>query len=123
MFCNYCGTSNPDDSNFCSKCGKALNKQCSTGSPATTEEIYTVEIFRVSQMYLLNPGINISVDGDERLSIDNGKSVKLRLPRGKHIIIFSALSRKKEIEINLDRDTLITLKWNRLTGAIEAVQS
>jgi hypothetical protein len=24
MYCNFCGAANPDDANFCSKCGKAL---------------------------------------------------------------------------------------------------
>ena len=33
MFCNYCGTANPDDASFCNACGRAVNKPAAAVPP------------------------------------------------------------------------------------------
>ena len=118
MFCNYCGHKNPDDGNFCSKCGKAL---CDAGPEAqiAQKELYAVTVFRESQAYLINPPINIMVDGKEPFSVSNGGTLKIQLPAGEHRFLFSQTMRKREVTVSLPGDKLIRLRWNRLTGAIE----
>lgn len=117
MFCNYCGKSNPDDSKFCSGCGKII---VGDSEPVICEEqMHTVDIFRDSQAYLINPPINILIDNETRCSIANGASLQLKLQGGEHSITFSQSARKKTIKFDLTKDTSIRVKWNRITGAIE----
>jgi zinc ribbon protein len=33
MFCNYCGTANPDDASFCNACGRPINKPATALPP------------------------------------------------------------------------------------------
>ena len=37
MYCNQCGAANPDDANFCGKCGKALAKESTPQSASVTK--------------------------------------------------------------------------------------
>lgn len=120
MFCNYCGAQNPDDSNFCSKCGRAFNKIPHPADNNPTK--YKLNIFRISQLYLVNPPINISITHDnhtDQMSIENGQNLSLSLEKGEYQITFYQSFRKKHICVNMDQDRNITVKWNRLTGAIE----
>ena len=118
MFCNSCGHKNPDNSNFCSKCGQPLN--CAEDQATPGNQMYTVTIFRESQTYVINPPININIDDSEHYSVENGGNLKVDLAEGKHNILFYQSLRKKNVTLDLQSDTSITLKWNRITGAIEA---
>lgn len=120
MFCNYCGANNPDNSNFCSHCGKRLSTQAPEITVSTEASMHTVEIFRESQMFLINPPINISIDGKKNLSIANGETLNLQLEEGQHEFVFSLSFRKRTVSIGLVKDVHINLKWNRTTGALEA---
>ena len=115
MFCKYCGAYVDSDAIFCSKCGKHV----SDGFSATPKG-FTLSIFRESQTFLLNPPIDILIDGEKRLSISNGGSVELDLPTGAHTIEFSQSMRRRSVLIDLFRDMQIIVKWNRITGGIEA---
>lgn len=118
MFCNFCGTENPDNSNFCLQCGKRISAT-SDKSEADTQK-YNVEIFRESQMFLLNPPVNIAVDGVQNRSIANGETITLQLDSGEHTLLFSQSIRKKSVSIKLVKDIRIVVKWNRLIGKLEA---
>lgn len=119
MFCNHCGQKNPDDGNFCSKCGKPLN--CSEAQNIKSSNTYTVTVFRESQTYLINPPINVIIDDIESYSVNNGGTLKVQLAEGKHNILFFQSLRKRNVSVDLTNDISITLKWNRITGSIEAV--
>jgi len=114
----HCGAKIPDDSVFCSKCGKSISGN--ENEVVTCESKYKVTLYRESQMYLLNPPINISVDGVMNSSIENGGTRLIELNEGSHTFEFSASMRKTKIDANLNSDMQITLSWNRLTGAIVA---
>ncbi len=118
MFCNFCGTENPANSNFCLQCGERISVSSAKSESAVQK--YNVEIFRESQMFLLNPPINIAVDGVQNGSIANGETITLKLNSGEHNLIFSQSIRKKSIAVNLIKDIRIVVKWNRLTGGLEA---
>ncbi|MFB0921617.1 MAG: zinc ribbon domain-containing protein [Oscillospiraceae bacterium] len=118
MFCNYCGQKNPDGAKFCSNCGKPLN--C-TEAPTSSESMtFTVTIFRESQTYLINPPINLTVDDTENYSIPNGGSLKLDLSEGEHELLFFQSLRKRSVSLDVSGNISITVKWNRITGSIEA---
>lgn len=122
LFCNHCGSKNPDGSNFCSNCGKALVSSFSEQNEDTVR-LHTVEIFRESQLFLLNPPINLSIVGSsttKKISIANGETAKLELPPAMYEFTFSQSMRKRTLSIDLQSDIHIDVKWNRITGAIEA---
>lgn len=123
MFCNYCGTKNPDDGSFCSKCGKSLVGRITEVSSNNSTPMHTVEIFRESQMFVINPPINISINGKKNLSIANGENVTLQLDDGHYEFVFSQSFRKKALSINLTQNIHINLKWNRITGSLEVAVS
>ena len=122
MFCNNCGSPNPDGSKFCSNCGSALAPQQQRENEGSLQ-MCTIEIFRESQMFLINPPINLSVTGPattKRLSIANGETIALQLPPGTYELKFSQSMRKRILNIDLWDDIHIDVKWNRITGAIQA---
>lgn len=122
MYCNKCGAQNPDNSNFCSACGARINTQ-QANTQKVSEELYTLEIFRESQMFLVNPPINISIESafdTKTLSINNGQNIRFSMPPGAYKVTFFQGFRKHVISINLNKNIHIKLKWNRLTGAIES---
>lgn len=114
MFCNNCGKENPNDSKFCSNCGKNIISDIDIDN----SKMHTIEIFRESQLFLINPAVNVAVNGVNKLSIANGENVKLKLEEGKYEITFTMSLRKKVVQIDLKKDTHIDLKWNRFTGSM-----
>ncbi len=122
MYCNNCGAKNPDNSKFCSACGTKLYTQDEPQALSNSNQLFTVEIFRESQMFLINPPINLSVVGESEkktVSIANGETVQIDLPLGTYEFTFFQSVRKKVLKINLNQNVHIDLKWNRLTGKIE----
>lgn len=85
--------------------------------------MYTVEIFRESQMFLLNPPINLSISGiseTKKLSISNGETIIIQLLAGTYEFTFSQSMRKRILTIDLHDDIHIDVKWNRVTGSLIA---
>lgn len=122
MFCNNCGAQNPDGSNFCSTCGKKLSTS-GISKNDTAGVQYTIEIFRESQIFAINPPINLLIKGpagDKKLSIANGETVSVQLDAGEYELTFSQSIRKRIVNVNLDHDIHIDIKWDRLTGSIKA---
>lgn len=117
MFCNNCGKENPSDSKYCSSCGKELDVKKIVKDEGKKQ--YNLSFFRESQFYIFNPPINVSVDNKAKFSIENGGRHEVKLEQGKHEILFYLSLKKKKIDIDIKKDTLIDLKWNRLTGSID----
>lgn len=117
MFCGQCGYENNNDSKFCSKCGKPI------GQSPQDDTNYNVNIFRESQLYLVNPPMNVVIDGKQRMAIENGGTINIKLSEGKHTIMFSQALRKRSIDVDLNNDISIIVKFNRLTGSIETILS
>jgi hypothetical protein len=114
MYCPFCGEQAPEESLFCCKCGKALNEK------SAPQDGCRVTIFRKSQMYVLNPPVNVCIDGERLLSVANGATEELELSKGNHTFDFSSSLRKKSLNLNIEKDTTIMLEWNRLTGSLVA---
>lgn len=119
MFCYKCGKEIPDNSLFCSFCGAKLPTGDAAES-APSQEMVTLIIDRSSQVYLINPPIKAVIDNKIRLSIENGQSEQLQLTPGVHHIELSASMRKTAIDLDLQKDTVLTISFNRLSGKIEA---
>lgn len=119
MFCYKCGKEIPDNSLFCSFCGAKLPTGDAAES-APSQEMVTLIIDRSSQVYLINPPIKAVIDNKIRLSIENGQSEQLQLTPGVHHIELSASMRKTAIDLDLQKETVLTISFNRLSGKIEA---
>ena len=74
-------------------------------------------------MFLINPPINLSIVGDsttKKISIANGETVRLELFPTTYEFTFSQSMRKRTLVVDLQKDIHIDVRWNRITGAIEA---
>ena len=119
MFCNQCGLQYGENAKYCSSCGVPISTTVvSQVSPPINSDIVKLTLFRESQLYLVNPPINIVLDG-ERYSISNGEKKELALPKGSYQLSLSIGIRKKSYDVILDTNTTIIIKMNRLTGSIE----
>ena len=119
MYCNQCGGKIPDNSRFCSFCGAKIP----TGDAVdNTPEpgMFTITIDRASQVYLINPPVKVIIDGTIRLSVENGRSEQVQLEPGTHNVELSASMRKTIVDIDLQKDTVLMIGFNRLSGKIMA---
>ena len=119
MFCYKCGKEIPDSSLFCSFCGAKLSTGDAVGS-APAPEMFTLTIDRASQMYLINPPVKVVIDDNIRLSVENGRSEQVQLTPGAHHVELSASMRKTIVDLDLQKDLVLAIGFNRLSGKIEA---
>lgn len=111
MFCKFCGHELSDGSAFCSACGKKL-------VDAPKSDTVKITFFRVSQMFVINPPININIDGQKMLSIANGETLVLEMDKGPHNVVFSQGFRKRVLDFTASEDKCYTIKWDRITGSL-----
>jgi hypothetical protein len=117
-----CGFQLPDGSAFCSKCGAPTGGQAPGFQAAggAVPKTHRVTIFRESQMFLINPPVNVSINGVKSMSVENGQRLELNLPEGQYRFDFTLHVRSRAVDVFVNRDILITLKWDRITGALKA---
>lgn len=115
MFCFKCGAQIPDESVFCSKCGAKVQT-----SPEPAAQTYALTFDRASQVYVANPPIKIVIDGEIRLSVDNGRTERVDLTPGHHKIELSGSIRSTKVDVDLQRDTIIKISFSRLSGKLVA---
>lgn len=118
MFCRKCGNPLPEDSQFCPACGTPT-VSTSLSVQQTNMLSYLLTIDRASQVFLASPPIKITIDNTTRLSIENGHTESVQLNPGKHTLLFKSSFRSSQLDIDLQKDTVIELSWNRATGKIE----
>lgn len=117
MFCIYCGAKVADNAIFCMNCGKNIRNV----SRENREEnaVLILKIVRAEQWYVINPPIQIIVDGGKKYFIENGSSINISIMEGRHKILFSCAMRKKSVDINIVKNTALYVKFNRITGGIQ----
>lgn len=128
MFCTNCGYQLPLEAKLCPACGAPVLLSNiateSTGSQSNedvaSKNIYRLIFQRKNQFYAVNPPMIVSIDGEERLSVENGAEAFIELHEGQHHIVITSSIRKKEFDVLLKNDTAISLGWNRFTGSIQA---
>ncbi len=117
MFCNHCGNEILPGASFCSKCGNPVNlaEDCST---STAPIVYTVTLSRENQWFAINPKVKIIVDDQNEYKIDNGEVLRIPMTLGKHSVVFQCGIRNKVIDLDVQQDLALHLKWNRITGSL-----
>lgn len=117
MFCRKCGKSIPDDSCFCPACGSPIN-DTSLSAQESNPTLYTLTIDRASQVFLASPPIKVTIDNTVYLSVENGHTESVQLQPGKHSLLFKCSLRSAQLDIDLQKNTVVELSWNRITGKI-----
>jgi len=92
---------------------KRLKAQKSAG------ERYALIVRREEQFFLWDSDVEMTVD-NSLYTVRRDTSTRLSLSEGYHSIDFKGAFREKHIDLNIQRNTTITLSRNRLTGALEA---
>ena len=126
-YCIKCGAQIPEGVKLCVNCQQRAEGPAASGPQAQAgpetgagQGVYRLTVTRKDQFYLVNPAMKVSVDGVERLHVDNGATMWVDLPAGIHMLGVKSSFRKKELCINMSRNMMVVLSWNRLTGEIEA---
>lgn len=118
MFCNQCGNELKPGTAFCPKCGHPVNAASSNGAAAGGANQFTVTFTRENQWFAINPAIKIVVDDRDEYHVDNGKSIRVPMAEGIHNVVFKCGIRNKVIDLTVQRDLELHLKWNRITGSL-----
>jgi len=79
----------------------------------------TLVINRTAQWFAINPPVKIFIDDNKEYEIENGKSIEMPISYGVHNIKCSCGIRNKIIDINITQNTILNIKFNRMTGSIE----
>ena len=121
MFCNRCGFEIVPGAAFCAKCGAPVS---SAGSAASQnpqqmrENVFSVSFIREKQWFAINPAVKVLIDDRDEYAIDNGKTIRIPMTAGTHSVAFRSGIRNKIIELDVQRDLEIHLKWSRVTGSL-----
>lgn len=115
MFCNKCGSEIVGGAKFCSKCGNAVTHV----SNSVDDRMFTLTINRAKQWFAVNPAVKIIVDGDAEYKIDNGATVNIPVTAGIHNVVFSCSIRNKIVNVSVNDNVTLNIKWNRVTGSLE----
>ena len=79
---------------------------------------HVLEIRHERQVYVYNPPITVSIDGRKCGSIGNGETVRVQLDDGPHVVELSASFRSRRVEICMNKDAALSVKWGRISGRI-----
>ena len=118
MFCNRCGSEIVDGASFCSRCGQPVGSAPAGSEDAPSAHPFTVTFSRESQWFAVNPAVKIIVDEKDEYRIDNGQTLRIPMMPGTHSLVFRCGVRNKVIDLTVERDLQLHLKWNRLTGSL-----
>lgn len=113
--CRSCGKQISIESSFCQYCGTPID-----GTGTAEGQEFRLIIDRKSQVILLTPPIKVIIDDSTLLSVDNGKFAEVTVSPGMHTIELKASFQSKKLDINVKKDTVITIGFSRITGGITA---
>lgn len=115
MFCSQCGEKLQDNALFCHKCGAKIGE-----ISAPTGKVKLI-LDRASQVYLLNPPIKAVINSTTYVSIENGQTETVELDPGPCVVELSGSFRKAKLEFDLQKDTVIQIGFNRISGKLTAI--
>lgn len=137
MFCTNCGQQLLDGSKFCPNCGSpvaqinsfpppqgpvgAPQPQRFTGTPQPERApgMCRITFRRPHQVFLINFAMQVFVDSVCRLSIEDGAEGYVDMPRGPHQITIKSSFHKTNMDVRVETDAVVELKWNRAFGIID----
>ena len=118
MFCNQCGSELLPGAAFCARCGHPVEAAPANSAEAPQSLPCTVTFTREKQWFAVNPAVRIVVDDRDEYLIENGQTLRVSMAQGTHNIAFRCGIRNKVIDLTVQRDLALTLRWNRVTGSL-----
>ncbi len=76
ILCPECGKEISDKAKACPNCGMPLSEEM--------QGTFDVIIKREYQFYLINPALNLLVDGEDEYKVKNGESIVVPMTSGEH---------------------------------------
>ena len=115
MFCTNCGKQFAG--NFCPACGTPSG---GNADATAQEQFIRINITTARQNFLLAATVTVLLNGAEVAWVGEGQSVSVSAPSGNNTLQFRANLRKKTLTFVSTKDVDVTIKWNRITGALDA---
>ncbi len=82
-------------------------------------QFFEVTFSREKQWFAINPKVKIKVDECDLYTVENGQSIRIPMYAGVHSIVCSCGIRNTCIELTVQQNIGLHLKWNRLIGSLE----
>lgn len=73
------------------------------------------------QPFMVGGSVKVFINGVERVWLGNGDQETLEVEQGENNILIKSGIRQKNITFSSSQDVTVTVKWNRLSGGIEAL--
>lgn len=119
MFCNQCGSEILPGASFCAKCGRPVEPvSAEEPNQSPGAQAFTVTFTREKQWFAINPAVTVVVDDRDEYRIDNGQTIRVLMAPGTHNVAFKCGIRNKIIDLTVQQDLELHLKWNRVTGSL-----
>lgn len=80
---------------------------------------YMVTVSRPNQFFVINPPIQVLVDGMPEITVKNGSECQFPVKTGLHMFTFRAMGKSKDFPWEIVKDFRVEVKWDRVTGALE----
>lgn len=119
MFCSQCGNEIVTQAKFCPVCGQPVSANLNEGINPGDGGGFILTINRANQWFAINPAVKIVVDGNVEYNIENGSTLNIPISAGVHNIAFMYSIRNKIVNINVNSNVTLNIKWNRVTGSLE----
>ena len=84
-----------------------------------SEHEYTLTVVKVKEKFAINVPIKIVIDKTKEYVINDGETINIAITRGKHNLAFSGSIRNKIIDIDMQSNTTLKVKWDRVTGELK----
>ncbi|MCD7872959.1 MAG: hypothetical protein LUG21_06675 [Clostridiales bacterium] len=109
-YCKYCGYKIDEQCVMCPNCQKILNTD------------FIVTVIRDSQFMAVKSKIKLEIDNSKTYEVDNGETLRIKLPQGNHTFKFHYSFRSKIVNVNLNKNITLSLGWDHVSGAIEVFE-
>lgn len=111
--CPECGKDISDKAAACPNCGCPISGATSDSAKLTFS--------MASQRFLVSATVSVSLDGEDVGLLSDGQSFSIDVPKGAHDLFLKGSMRKKEVKLNIAGDTRVDVKFNRMSGGLDAL--
>lgn len=73
------------------------------------------------QTFMVGGSVKVYINGVERAWLGNGDQEIIEVEQGENNILIKSGIRQKNITFTSNQDVTITVKWNRISGSIDAL--
>lgn len=111
---------------YCVHCGTELfnsdmNLEKSQSSNLTkSDEFFTVTFKYPRQFYIVYPVLHVTI-GNHSVDLHVDDIVPIKVKKDRYLVVGKMSFRKTKYDLNVDKDIMLRLEFNRITGGISFV--